>query len=125
MAINLIKIIAVLAVAISYIQGHSLGKAQASAHYEKILSERDRLANDALVAAMDDQARLIQRASAIEREHIAQDEKVRIVYRNIEKRVTEYVDKSDGAGCSIDAAGLRIWNAANAGSDSSAEINSF
>lgn len=125
MHLKIMLFMSVFAVAIAYIQGHSAGKALASAHYEQILTERDRLANDALVAAMDDQARLIQRASAIEREQVQHAENVRVVYRNIEKRVTEYVDKTDMADCSIDADGLRIWNAANSGSDGTAKANRF
>jgi hypothetical protein len=44
-------------------------------------------------------------------------EKIRLVYRDIEKKGQENAEKNDTAyaGCGLDADGLHIWNAANAG----------
>lgn len=42
-------------------------------------------------------------------------EKIRVVYRTIREKVNVYVDTHDDVACGLDADGLRLWNAANAG----------
>ena len=42
-------------------------------------------------------------------------EKIRVVYRTIKERVNVYIDTHDDVDCGLDADGLRLWNAANAG----------
>ena len=52
----------------------------------------------------------------VSRAYEGQREQVRTVYRTITKEVNHYVDTHpDSRGCGLDADGLRIWRAANAG----------
>jgi len=42
-------------------------------------------------------------------------EKIRVVYRTIKEKVNVYIDTHANVDCGLDADGLRLWNAANAG----------
>ena len=42
-------------------------------------------------------------------------ETIRVVYRTIKEKVNVYIDTRGSVDCGLDADGLRLWNAANAG----------
>lgn len=103
-------------VAWAYVQGVSAGKTERTAHYELILAERDRATAQALADLLSQAQAQATQAMAKERAHLKAKTKTEARFRTITKTVTEYVDKNpDLAGCSLDADGLRYWNAANGG----------
>ena len=64
------------------------------------------------VAAADKES---TRREAVGAQREVTREKIRVVYRTIKEKVNVYVDTHSGVDCGLDADGLRLWNAANAG----------
>lgn len=70
----------------------------------------------ALSRAITQAERLAREDAEVMAAHVEQAEQVRVVYRTITSEVKRYVDTHpDVARCGLDADGLRLWNAANAG----------
>ncbi len=114
--------VVILAAAIAY--SHHAGYAAGSAHVQDAWdAERAKqaiAAADASIKAMDQQQANAQAAVDAAARSDAHQEQISIVYQTLTNTVTKYVhDNPAVAACRLDAAGLRLWNAANAGADGS------
>ncbi len=102
-------------------RGKSIGSAERTTYYERILADRDRKAANALADALAKADANVKAALAAERAHLVRQRKTEARFKTITQTVTEYVDKTPSlAGCGLDADGLRLWNAANDGDDRAA-----
>ncbi len=102
-------------------RGKSIGSADRTTYYERILADRDRKAANALADALAKADANVKAALAAERADLVRHRKTEARFKTITQTVTEYVDKTPSlAGCGLDADGLRLWNAANDGDDRAA-----
>jgi hypothetical protein len=105
----------------AYLRGYASGKQSAQAHYNQLLAERDQAALKQLTEAVIRERQAAEAAAAIEREHLEAELKRAQQQQVVTKVVKEYVHaRPDLNRCSLDADGLRLWNAANAGKQSRA-----
>lgn len=102
----------------AYKRGGDARRQELTAHYERILAERDRATAKTLADALNQANAHAKAAMAAERAHLVRQKKTEARFKTITQTVTEYVDKTPAlADCGLDAYGLRYWNAANGGDD--------
>ena len=100
----------------SYARGRSSGKADCTAHYKSVLAQRDLAEAKSLAEQVEQQRIQLEMAHAIERRHLEDQLKRAEAARVVTRVVKEYVQGRPAlAGCDVDADGVRLWNAANAG----------
>lgn len=114
-----------LALAISHYSAYRTGKSagldSAGATYEAMLAARERATAAALAEALEEANAIAAAAREAERTYWAAQARTDTVYKIITRTVKEYVEATpDLRECGLDADGLRLWNTANAGGDSTA-----
>lgn len=100
----------------AYAQGRSSGKAVRDAHWQGVVAARDLAEAQAQAEAIEAARQQFEIAAAIERRHLQEQIARAEQARTTTKIVREYVRaRPDLVHCAVDADGLRLWNAANAG----------
>ena len=103
------RILAIVLLALACIGfGYVRGVARESDRRDALELEQTR----AGVAAADKES---ARREAVGAQREVTREKIRVVYRTIKEKVNVYIDTRANVDCGLDADGLRLWNAANAG----------
>ena len=109
-------VVFILVVAWAFNQGVKTGKADRTTYYEAVLAERDRVSAKALTEALASHQAQAAEAMASERQHLTESAKTEQKFQTITRTVTEYIHANPILdACSLDAVGLRNWNAANRG----------
>jgi hypothetical protein len=104
------------ALAFAHHKGVQAGAQGVQASWDAERAEQAAAAAKAASAAAVQQFANTQQALSAAARADDHQQQMRVVYRTITNTVTKYVDTHAGTrGCGLDAAGLRIWNAANAG----------
>ena len=108
------RLLAVLVVAIV----SSAGGAYLGYRYADNACQAEKLAaQDVVIEEHDDAARA---GKVVERETVRRAAKTEAVFNDVQQGVVAYVQTHPAAVCSLDADGLRLWNAANQGADPAA-----
>lgn len=109
-------IIVMALVAGGYARGRASGKAERDAHWQAVVAQRNLAEAKALADAIEQERMRLDVAALIERRHLEEQLKRAQEKQVVTKVVKEYVRARPDLGrCDIDADGLRLWNAANAG----------
>nr|DAN07195.1 MAG TPA: hypothetical protein [Caudoviricetes sp.] len=100
----------------AYARGRASGKADCAAHYKGVIAQRDLAEARSLSEQVEQQRQQLELAHAIERRHLEDQLKRAQEAKVVTRVVKEYVQARPAlAGCDVDAHGVRLWNAANAG----------
>lgn len=111
----------VLVLLAAYSYGRASGKTACSAHYTAELAKRDLLQAQAIAEQVEAARQQMDMAAAIERRHLEDQIKREQQKKQTVQYVREYVAaRPNLADCSVDAAGLRLWNSANRGNAAAA-----
>lgn len=106
---------------LAYSHGKHVANVQWEAKYDKAMREQAEAQARAVTQAAADAKANAEAGFAVEREALQRQQATQDTYRTITNTVTRYVQsKPDLASCGLDARGLCIWNAANAGRDPAA-----
>lgn len=100
----------------AYAYGRAGGKAACRAHYVAELAKRDLREAQAVAEQVEAMRAQIDMAAAIERRHLEEQLRREQERKQQIRHVREYVQaRPNLADCTIDAAGIKLWDTANKG----------